>query len=218
MKLGGYHMNNNKHNIFHSYIWKSKINYEGKNNLIKSLEKDFNENKNKFTRKWNCFVYSSFGDRMQDKIPEDLLDIIEEKIREYLEDCPKELQIKGNYILKDIWFNIYEKNFYQEPHTHGNSLFSGCYYLKFNKKKHYQTTFYNPNYNINYSKVEKNSYFCFEPDCDEDDIIIFPSNLKHGTSGLKEKNYEELRITISFNIVNPEMYLDDEMQEGVSYS
>lgn len=207
-----------KYKLFDSYIWKSKINYKGKNELIKNLINDFNKNKNKFTPGWKCFVYGSFKNQENNKIPENLLDIIEEKIKDYLKDCPEELQIKGTYILSDIWYNIYEKNYFQEPHNHGNALFSGCYYLKFNKEKHHQTTFYNPNYNLDYSKIEENSYFCFESDCEEDDIIIFPSNLKHGTKGIKEKDSEEIRITISFNIMNPDICLDKKMQDsGISY-
>ena len=65
--------------------------------------------------------------------------------------------------------------------------------------------------------MEDNSYFCFEPDCEEDDLIIFPSGLKHGTKGLKDINSDELRITISFNIANPDFCLNNEKNE-VSYS
>jgi|TARA_R100000084_G_C4604920_1_gene125089 uncharacterized protein (TIGR02466 family) len=204
-------------NAFQSYIWKSKIRYDGKNKLIKNLENNFIKDKNKFTPSWDCFVHSSFFDDDQKDIPEDLLDILQEKIKEFLNDCPQELKIKGKFVLSEIWYNIYEKNFFQEPHTHGQSLYSGCYYLKFNKHKHHQTTFYNPNFNINHIKVEQYSIFCFEPDCDEDDIIIFPSNLKHGTLGLREKNDDEIRITISFNIVNPDLCLISK-GKGVSYN
>ena len=206
-----------KYNLFNSYIWKSKVKYDKKENLIKTLSEDFYKNKNKLTPGWKCFVYSSFIDLEQNNIPEDLLDIIGEKISEYLHNCPKELQIKGTYILSEIWYNVYEKNYFQNIHDHGNSLFSGCYYLKFNKDIHHQTTFYNPNYNLDYEKIDDNPLFSFEPDCEEDDLIIFPSNLKHGTEGLKDENSNELRITISFNIRNDDLCLKDE-KSGVSYS
>jgi uncharacterized protein (TIGR02466 family) len=134
---------------------------------------------------------------------------LKKKIIEFLEDCPIGLKIRGTYILSQIWYNIYGKNHFQEPHNHGNSLFSGCYYLKINKDIHHQTTFYNPNFNLDYSKVEQNSYFCFTPDCDEDDLIIFPSFLKHGTKGIKKNSSNELRITISFNIINPDICIDN---------
>jgi uncharacterized protein (TIGR02466 family) len=196
------------YNIFNSVIWKSKINYERKNELIKNLIETYNENPNSFTSNWKCLVHSSFNHQDNGKIPEDLLDIIEEKIIEFLEDCPDELKIKGTYIISEIWYNIYGKNHFQEPHKHGSVLFSGCYYLKLNTNIHHQTTFYNPNFNLDYSKLEENSYFCFTPDCEEDDIIIFPSFLKHGTKGIKKNCSDEFRITISFNVINPDICID----------
>lgn len=211
-----------KYNLFDSYIWKSKINYEKKDTLIKNLTEDYNKNKNRFVPRWECFVYSSYSsinDQENNKIPEDLLDIIEKKLKEFLEDCPNELKIRGTYNISDIWYNIYDKNYFQEPHTHGNNLFSGCYYLKFDKNIHHQTTFYNPNFNLDYSKVKNNPYFCFSPDCEEDDIIFFPSNLKHGTQGLKKKSSSDLRITISFNVINPVLHLNLYKEiKGVSYN
>ena len=206
-----------KYNLFDSYIWKSKVEYENKDNLIQTLSEDFFKNKNILTPGWECFVYSSYNRPEQNNIPEDLLNIIEKKILEYLNNCPEELKMRGAYDLKDIWYNVYEKDHFQEPHCHGYTLFSGCYYLKFNKNIHHQTTFYNPNYNIDYEKLEENPYFCFEPDCEEDDLIIFPSNLKHGTKGIKEKTSDDLRITISFNVDNPDFCFENKKNE-VSYS
>lgn len=212
-----------KYNIFDSYVWKSKINYSKKFELIQNLTDTYNEDKNSLTKNWNCLVHSSFQNQENGKIPEDLLDIIEKKITEFLKECPIELQIKGTYILSEIWYNIYGKNNFQEPHTHGNSLFSGCYYLKFNKDIHHQTMFYNPNFNLDYSKIEENPYFWFTPDCEEDDLIIFPSFLKHGTKGVKKNCSNELRMTISFNIMNPDICLNNTKIEnfknkGVSYN
>ena len=206
-----------KYNLFDSYIWKSKVKYDNKEKLIKTISEEFYKNRNKLTPRWKCFVYSSYNDPKQN-IPSDLLDIIQEKIREYIINCPKELRIKGKYILKEVWYNVYEKNYFQEPHDHGEALFSGCYYLKFNKDIHHQTIFYNPNYNIDYEKLKENSYFSFEPDCEEDDLIIFPSKLKHGTKGIKQKTSDNLRITISFNITNSNICLDTKIQDrGVLY-
>lgn len=208
-----------KYNLFQSYIWKSKINYDKKDNLIKNLTKKFNENKNKLTPGWKCFVHSSFKNQENDRIPEDLLDIIAEKLKEFLEDCPSELKITGEYSIRDIWYNIYDENCFQEPHNHGDALFSGCYYLKFDKNIHYQTIFYNPNFNLDYLKLEDNSYFCFSPDCEEDDIIFFPANLEHGTKGLKKNSSNQLRMTIAFNIVNLDMYINDHKEiKGVVYN
>lgn len=108
-----------KYNLFDSYIWKSKVKYENKDILIKTLSEDYYKNRNKLTPGWKCFVYSSYKDTEQNNIPEDLLDIIEGKILEYLNNCPEQLKMKGTYNLHQIWYNIYEKNYFQEPHIHG---------------------------------------------------------------------------------------------------
>ena len=36
-----------KYDLFNSYIWKSKVKYDNKENLIKTLSEDFYKNKNK---------------------------------------------------------------------------------------------------------------------------------------------------------------------------
>ena len=206
-----------KYNIFNSMMWKSKINYPNKNQLIKIIQKNYEKNPNQTPKGWKCMLHSSFKTK-DNQIPNDLLEIVENKSNEFLDICEKELGMKGEYYISDIWYNAYGANQFQEPHTHGGALFSGCYYLKFNKQFHHQTTFYNPNYNLNYSKLENNSYFCFTPDCEEDDLIIFPSHLKHGTRGIVNKNCKDIRITISFNIINSSMCCERKDNDIIKYS
>jgi hypothetical protein len=190
-----------KYDIFNSIIWKSKINYPNKNELIKIIEQNYKKNPNQTPKGWKCMVHSSFKTK-NNQIPTKLLEIIENKSNEFLDRYGKNLGILGEYFINDIWYNAYGKNQFQEPHQHGDALFSGCYYLKFDKNIHHQTTFYNPNFNLDYSKLENNSYFCFDSDCEEDDIIFFPSSLKHGTKGVSDISGKDIRITISFNITN----------------
>jgi hypothetical protein len=68
-----------KYNIFNSMIWKSRINYDKKNELIKNLIETYNKNPDSLTSNWKCLVHSSFQNQDNGKIPEDLLDIIEKK-------------------------------------------------------------------------------------------------------------------------------------------
>jgi hypothetical protein len=206
-----------KYNIFNSIIWKSKINYLNKNELIKTIEQNYKKNPNQTPKEWKCMVHSSF--KLNDnQIPTDLLKIIENKSNKFLDIYEKQLKIKGEYYINNIWYNAYGKHQFQEPHIHGDSLFSGCYYLKFNKNIHHQTTFYNPNFNLDYSKLKGNSYFCFNPDCEEDDIIFFPSFLKHGTQGISDINAEDIRITISFNITNSFVCYEKSNNNIIKYS
>lgn len=191
-------------NIFTSFIWKDKINYPYKNNLIHLIEKEYIKNISKKPKNWKCNVHSSAGD--DEFLLKNLRPYIEKSLNIFLENHEKEMNIHGQYFLDELWYNVYGPHQFQELHTHGNSLFSGCYYLKFDKEKHHQTMFYNPNfYNLEFFKLESNSYFCHSPDCEEDDIIIFPSNLSHKTNGIMENinySHKDLRITISFNVSN----------------
>jgi hypothetical protein len=205
------------YNIFNSLIWKSKIDYPNKNKLIKIIEENYKKNPHQTPKNWKCAVHSSFKEKNK-QIPEDLLKIIEEKSNKFLNTYEDELKINGEYYIKNIWYNAYGKNQFQEPHTHEEALFSGCYYLKFNKNIHHQTTFYNPNYDLDYSKLENNSYFCFTPDCEEDDIIFFPSFLKHGTKGIGDVNIDDIRITISFNISNSNVCYEKFNKDIINYA
>lgn len=194
-----------EYNIFNSLIWKSKINYPNKNELIKIIEEKYKKNPNQTPKEWKCLIHSSFnrGFDLQNKyIEQDLLNVIEKNSNEFLNTYEKKLNICGKYYISNAWYNAYKGQQFQEPHTHGDALFSGCYYLKFNKEFHNQTIFYNPNFDLDYSKLKDNVYFCSTANCDEDDLIIFPSFLKHGTEGIKNKLSDNIRITISFNIKN----------------
>lgn len=206
-----------EYSIFNSLIWKTKINYNEKEQLIKIIENNYLKNPNQTPKGWGCTLHTSFKQKNR-YIPKDLIKIFEDKCNEFLDLYEKKLKISGNYYLQDYWYNAYKGNQFQEPHTHGTSLFSGCYYLKFNKEYCHQTEFYNPNFNLDYSKLEGNDYFCFNLDCEEDDLIIFPSFLKHGTKGIKnKKEYDDLRITITFNVTNSNICYSDNFKQSLSY-
>lgn len=193
------------YNIFTCPIWKSKINYIHKKELIKEIEKNYEKQPNLKPNGWKCNLHTSFTYKEEENFlvneHETLLRDIRNKLEEFVCIHNLKMNLEGNFIMSNIWYNAYMNNQFQEPHDHSGSIFSGCYYLKFNKNKHYQTKFYNPNYNLDHIKLENNPYFCFTPNCEEDDLIIFPSMIKHGTQGVKE-NCDEMRITISFNVKN----------------
>jgi hypothetical protein len=52
---------------------------------------------------------------------------------------------------------------------------------------------------------------------EEDDIIIFPSFLKHGTKGISDLNTEDIRITISFNISNNSVCYEKSNKNIINY-
>lgn len=97
------------------------------------------------------------------------------------------------------WLNRYEKNGYQDLHSHADSVLSGVFYLKSKGEKDliFQAPwhFFQPRqpeyteqnlencHNVEYASVEGR---CF----------IFPSHLMHRTLPAKEE-----RISLSFNVV-----------------
>jgi uncharacterized protein (TIGR02466 family) len=97
------------------------------------------------------------------------------------------------------WFNIYERGDYQETHHHGNSVYSGVFFLKtpekssplilFSPAEHLDFFgFYNSTneYNMNRYKVNpiRNRF------------VLFKSYLKHMVP--QHESYEK-RITLAFN-------------------
>ena len=188
-------------NIFNSFIWKTKLAYDKKLDLIKNIEHNYKKNPDTTPSEWFCNVYTSFNDSNDKLISQDLIKKILDKVDEFI-DSNSSVQLKGNYHLNDIWYNVYDYGQFQEMHDHGDNLLSGCYYLKYNKDIHYPTIFFNPNYDIDFSSIMDNPNFVFTPDIEEEDLIIFPSFLKHMTKGLISPLKKETRITISFNIRN----------------
>lgn len=190
--------------IFESLIWKSKLKYKNKEEFISFIGEEYNQNPHLTPKGWNCNVHSNFHQsfHFREIIPDDLIVEIENKSNQFFDDYQSKIKLSGDFFISSMWYNCYTKNQNQEIHNHGEALFSGIYYLKFNKDIHYPTTFYNPNFDIPFLKVKNNPYFCYTLECEEDDIIIFPSNLKHSVDGMIDKKEKELRITISFNIDN----------------
>lgn len=91
--------------------------------------------------------------------------------------------------IKNSWVNIYEKNFYQEFHTHQSPIdksFSGVIYL----------TEENSNIELNMNDRHK-----ITPEFSQ--IIIFPDDLPHRV--VKNQN-EKLRISLAFNFVCCEVW------------
>jgi hypothetical protein len=196
-----------KINLFNSTIIKIKINYKKKKDLILSIEREYSKNPHKIPKKWNCDIHSTFDENYL-TIPEDLINLLEVVS---IKSISHLFTFPGNLGITNIWYNVCNKSQFQEPHSHAGSLFSGCYYLKFNKNLHHPTTFYNPNFGLISTLMKDKTYFQQRIPCQEDDLLIFPSNLMHSTEGIIHNNQDtnNLRITVSFNIVDTFLYYQE---------
>ena len=108
---------------------------------------------------------------------------------------------------RESWFGVHTSKMHIQSHAHYGALFSGVYYLQFNPKYDYPTTFTSPIQN----EIENWDGGRFEPDNEhtipstfpnylkiqEGDVILFPSWLTHYVPYSKEGGKE--RITFVFN-------------------
>jgi len=137
------------------------------------------------------------------KIPE--LEPLKEKIVRLSELMHKEFKLKKSFkpVLDNIWVNINPKGGFNVPHIHGDSIFSGVFYLKA-VEGNGRINFTNPASNIPYHMPgliidqfnHKNSGTAFHyPQPGK--LLIFPSWLSHY---VEPNLLDQDRISIAFNL------------------
>jgi hypothetical protein len=142
----------------------------------------------------------------------DYTDIIKnynKPIETYLSKIIGSEKIKYNF--KVVNYSAVKHNSFMKPHFHVDCDFAMVHYVSFDKEQHLPTIFLNPYFFSDFipnndcmRKVcisnNTNSSWIFgewKHDIKEDDIIIFPSVLKHY---VRNKDSDKLRVTISTNI------------------
>ena len=144
---------------------------------------------------WLSKVYNVSGkiNLYEDKDFKPLLQWIDEKLLEYTSN----LNIDFKPINKNAWFQIYNKNDYQDYHTHPDARISAIYYLK-GKKNSSPTIFTDFNFSTNYFNIinptEDNSREWTIP-FQEGVLLIFRSEVPHCVP----KNINSERISIAIN-------------------
>ncbi len=94
------------------------------------------------------------------------------------------------FMLSEIWYNAYEKDYFQEYHKHGRSNFSGIYLIDLHETN--KTVFMQNNP----PSIITDKYFLYNTKhIKEGNVIIFPSDLSHCVNSC-----ENNRVTVSFNI------------------
>jgi len=116
----------------------------------------------------------------------DLCYLIENKLNLFL----KQININNKLEISNLWCVSYKDTQKCVPHTHYNDknyCFSGIYYLNFDSNEHQATTFYN----------DESLSESFTPNCDEDDLLIYPADVWHGYEGIVSF---KRRIVVPFDI------------------
>lgn len=183
------------------------VKYDGRDKFIQDAEKRYNQSPNLKPTSWQENVHTSINyDQCKtveeyskkSNIPDDLVAVLSNWVQTFVKQ--KNIDTIGRYYISEIWYNAYKNRQFQHMHKHSNSynnVFSGVYYIKFNNNKHTPTRFYHPGFEIDFEKVITNPYFVYTPDVNENDLIIFPSDIGHDVP-IQDTN--ELRITVSFNV------------------
>ena len=152
----------------------------------------FKEQKITVTKDWISKTVSSFAHK----------NTLTESSLKYLMDCiVKSLDRKyRNYEigLTNIWTNKYNKDDYQEPHIHPFSTFS---FIIYKNVKESETYFLSPYRDLiasfNVGNIFESMY---KLECRNNQMVIFPSFVKHGVH--KNSNNETIAGNIKFRFVN----------------
>ena len=145
--------------------------------------------------KWQCDVITTFFDRDEvshlftEQIVEDIIGTPLEKMFNDPNYRGKKNPIETN--LTEIWYNIYEKGFFQEIHAHHGATFSGIYLFELNEPN---TTVFFANHTLFEYGENTDPSFTTEH-IKEGNVLIFPSELTHMV-----RKTIDFRITISFNL------------------
>ena len=166
---------------------------------ITELELDFVEKQKSKIRKNDGNTATLDTYVLEQVVFKDLKNILEQHLEEYLKEviCPLEENIK--IYITQSWLNYTTFHQHHHVHSHGNSLLSGVFYFKANKK--FDHIFFRRSSQpslLSITSKEPNIYNIM--DCkisvDKAMLLIFPSSLLHYV-GTKEDDNE--RVRLSFN-------------------
>jgi hypothetical protein len=116
----------------------------------------------------------------------DLCYLIENKLHLF----SKQINLNKELEISNLWCVSYKDTEKCVPHRHSNDknyCFSGIYYLSFDSNEHQATTFYN----------DESLSESLTPNCDEDDLLIYPADIWHGYEGIVSS---KRRIVIPFDV------------------
>jgi uncharacterized protein (TIGR02466 family) len=148
------------------------------------------------SKDWPSTNYSTTNTYLLD---EPMFADLKEKLTFHLNQFTKEyMKFDNEFYITNSWLNYNPKGAMHLPHFHGNSLYSGVYYVNtpegsgevgFSSSVPPQIVIHPKEFNMH------NTYFWKFP-VKSKDIMIFPSNVRHQ---VPENPAEEARISIAFN-------------------
>lgn len=220
-----------KINLFPTTVWKSRINpnlYD-KEGLIRDVRENYR--RDPYRNAWNNdgTLHHCYNDWDNPKFVRYNVDLLMEQydklVTEFINTLPSVKPLKYKYVMVNVTAN--KEGQYMGEHDHIGSSdgfqsvcsYSCCHYVKLEPHQP-STTFINPLMVGQYattldfisSNMDKNNtdntvyHQSWEIPTQEDDIVIFPSYIKHKVRGnWRQKDSNELRITA---VVNIDIYKD----------
>jgi len=125
-------------------------------------------------------------------------------ILEYLQQFFADIYKPANGIeiyLTQSWINVSDIGSQHHPHSHPNSFISGTFYIEADREID-TITFYKEDFST--FKLIPQEYNIFNSsswhfNVGTNDIVLFPSNLKHSVDTVKQSNIRKQRVSLSFN-------------------
>lgn len=206
--------------LFSVPVWKTKIDpcsYD-KTKLIAEIEENYSKApvRNKWDESSNlhhCYGDWYNADFTMPKIP-DLMQEYQNTIKKFMDQFPFRENIVNNWRANFTNITAMKNGQNMALHDHidsPNSFFTATHYIQFDKETHKSTCFNNPStaaiYDITLGGISRKMDICqensgyfqsWEIPAEEDDLVIFPSFLKHKVR--ETKNTEKLRIVGVLNI------------------
>jgi uncharacterized protein (TIGR02466 family) len=165
---------------------------------IKLQEKTlkYSENVVSGGKEWKSNVKNNHG---YSNLNDDDFKRLEDNITQHVNNFAMSLMSDFKYTCNSSWYNIYDKNSYQEYHVHTNSIFSAVYFLSYpdgSSPLVFSSEILDmfPMKNI----LEYNFFNSgiFEYHAEENSLVIFRSNIRH----MVPKGENKIpRITLSYN-------------------
>ena len=184
------------------FLIKVKNHKKIKDKCLEYIIPEYEAEPSTFVDSWDADVFTTFGKNIN--FPwNDILPLYSSELKTFSE----ELNIVGNPMITDAWFNAYNENQGQEMHEHLPSHFSAIHYLSYDKEVHTPTVFCSP---FRQSALSNAPVFSKDIDevpgtwvslqyvkVDEGDLLIFPSFLEHK---VPRQSSNKIRATMSFNL------------------
>lgn len=211
--------------LFGYPVVKYKINPNNynKEEIINTILHNYEIDKERNNWDPNSNLHHSIDDELNNNFKTPNYSILEKIYLDMSKQYVKSLSINNEIKIKIINYSVVEKNNHMDPHVHAHADFVGSHYISFDSQNHQPTLFINPSDSIfTYARVIKpelhkkflnqnsslNSWMlpAFTYPAVEDDVLIWPSLLKHGIHKQTNKSTKK-RISIAWNIyINESIY------------